>query len=188
VRYGEATHFVLMLGAVYAALGMAHAQTGDLESALKYVEKGIQLCSDTGVRNLLSMYYAYLGLVHSLSGDLKSAQRDEEEALKLAQEGKNKMLEGFSQIFLGSILGAADASRSAEAEEHILQGIKLLEELKLRPMCSMGYFYLGQHYASKGHREEALQTLKKAESAFQEMGMDFWASMAQLTLGTVTGQ
>jgi len=188
MRYAEATQFVHVLGGIYAALGMVYAQIGDLEAALKYLEKGIQLYSDAGVRHVLSMNYVYLGIVHSLSGDLKSAQRDEEEALKLAQEGKNKMLEGFSQIFLGSILGAADTSRSAEAEEYILQGIRLLEELKLRPMCSMGYFYLGQHYASTGHREEALQTLKKAESAFQEMGMDFWASMAQLTLGTVTGQ
>jgi len=114
----------------------------------------------------LSLDYALLGIVHSLSGDLKSGQRDEEEALKLAQESKSKMGEGLSQIYLGSILGAADTSRSAEAEEHILQGIRLLEELKLRPMCSMGYFYLGEHYASTGRREEALQTLKKAEAAF----------------------
>ena len=106
----------------------------------------------------------------------------------MAQEGEIKLGEGISQIYLGAILGAADTSRGAEAEEHILQGIRLAEELGLRPMCSIGNFYLGQHYARTGHREEALQALKKAEAAFQEMGMDFWASMARLALGTLTGQ
>jgi class 3 adenylate cyclase/tetratricopeptide (TPR) repeat protein len=182
VRYGEATQCVHVLGGTYAALGMVYFMMGDLEAALKYLERGIQLHSDAGVRCMLSTFYTYLGMVHSLSGDLKSAQRYTEEALKLAQEGKNKWAEGFSRIFLGPILSTADASQSAKAEEHMLQGIRLLDELRLRPMCSMGYLFLGQHYAGTGRREEALQTLKKAEAAFQEMGMDYYTSMAQVAL------
>jgi tetratricopeptide (TPR) repeat protein len=133
------------------------------------------------------MSYTNLGMVHFYSGDLKSAQRYTEVALELAQEGKSKSEEGFSRIWLGAILGMADASQSAEAEEHILQGIRLLDELGLRPMCSMGHLSLGQHYAGTGHREKALRTLKKAEAAFQEMGMDLNASMARAALENLQG-
>ena len=182
VRYGEATQCVHVLGGTYAALGMVYFMMGDLEAALKYLERGIQLLSDAGVRAMLSMEYTYLGMVHSFSGDLKSAQQYTEEALKLAQEGKNKLGEGLSRIFLGPILSMADASQSAKAEEHMLQGIRLLDELRLRPMCSMGYLFLGQHCAGTGRREDGLQYLRKALGMCEEMGMDYYAAMARAAL------
>jgi hypothetical protein len=41
------------------------------------------------------------------------------------------------------------------------------------PAISEGYFYLGKVYAEPGRKEEALKDMKKAESMFQEMGMDY---------------
>jgi predicted ATPase/class 3 adenylate cyclase len=179
LKYAEATQFVYGLGVIGGVLGVAYALAGDLEAALRYLERSIQLQSDLDIGATLSLNYTYLGMVHFLSGDLKRAQRYEEQALKLAQEGNNKWAEGLSLIFLGAILSTADTSQRAKAEEHMLQGIRLLDELGLRPIRAMGYFYLGQYYASIGQREQALQTLKKAEAEFQEMGMDFWLSVTQ---------
>ena len=185
IRCSEATQFVLELGAAHGFLGILYVQMGDLEAALKHLERSIQLHSDVGILSSLSLDNTYLGMVYFLSGDLKSAQRYAEEALQLSQECNNKWAGGLSLIFLGAILGTADASQSAQAEGHILQGIRLLDELGLRPMYSMGYFYLGQHYASTGQREQALQTLKKAEAEFQEMGMNIWLSLTQSSLATL---
>jgi hypothetical protein len=40
--------------------------------------------------------------------------------------------------------------------------------------CSgWGYFWLGEVYAESGRKEEALMNLKKAETMFREMGMDY---------------
>jgi hypothetical protein len=64
----------------------------------------------------------------------------------------------------------------------MLQGIRLLDELRLRPMCSMGYLFLGQHCAGTGRREDGLQYLRKALGMCEEMGMDYYAAMARAAL------
>jgi tetratricopeptide (TPR) repeat protein len=83
---------------------------------------------------------------------------------------------------VNSILGKEDISQSDKAQEYILEGIKILEERKIRPYSSRGYLYLGELYADMGQREKALETLKKAESAFRKMGMDYWLRRTQSAL------
>ena len=52
---------------------------------------------------------------------------------------------------------------------------------------SEGYLYLGELYADTGRREKAIETLKKAEGAFKEMGMDYWVRRTQDVLERVEG-
>jgi hypothetical protein len=108
-----------------------------------------------------------------------------EEALKITQDNKEKWIQCLSQIFLGAILVTADVSQSARAEEHILQGISVLEGIGFGPWCSIGYLFLGQHYAGIGRREEGLKYLRKALGTCEEMGMDYYASMARVALETL---
>jgi len=68
-----------------------------------------------------------------------------------------------------------------------MDGIRILDELKLKPWTSQGYLYLGELYADMGQREKAMETLKKAEGAFQEMGMDYWLCRTQEVLERVEG-
>ncbi len=42
---------------------------------------------------------------------------------------------------------------------------------------------MGELYADRGQRENALENLKKAEGMFQEMGMDYWLAQTQEVLG-----
>jgi TolA-binding protein len=85
------------------------------------------------------------------------------------------------------VLGKADKSQYNQAEECILQGIKLCNEWKMSPSCSEGYLFLGELYADNGQRQKALETLKKAEGAFQDMGMDYWLRRTQEVLEMVQG-
>ena len=75
---------------------------------------------------------------------------------------------------LGYILGRTEKPQIQKAEECILQGIKILDELKLKPQYAWGYFYLGELYANAGQKKKAIENLKEAETMFQEMGMDYW--------------
>jgi hypothetical protein len=43
-----------------------------------------------------------------------------------------------------------------------LQGIKILDELKLKPKCSTGYLFLGELYANRGQPDKALENRKKS--------------------------
>ena len=87
-------------------------------------------------------------------------------------------------IWLGRILGRRDPSRRDEAEEDVLRGIKILEKLKSKPFSTLGLLFLGECYLDMGEKEKAVETLKKAESMFQQMGMDYWLNRTQAALDT----
>ena len=187
VRYGEEGQIIPMLSVGCGALGWGYYFLGDLATAQEYIEKGFQIGRDAGLPMLVSHHYWAFSMVHFDSGDLKSARSCVEEALKLAQNNNEKHIEGPSRTFLGRIIGKADRSQFSEAEESILQGIKLLDEWKLKPYCSQGYLFLGELYADAGQREKALEHLKKAEGMFREMGMDYWLRRTQEVLERVQG-
>jgi tetratricopeptide (TPR) repeat protein len=183
IRYSEEAQFVGALGHAWWALGAGYYLLGDLEAARNHIEKGLKIHTDAGLSFNLSGFFRLLSMVHFDSGDLKSAQSCAEKAVELSQENNEKSNEGSSRIFLGRILGKRDPSQNDKAEESILQGIKILDELKLRPFFSQGYLSLGELYADTDQKEKALENLKKAEGMFQEMGMDYWLAKTREVLG-----
>jgi tetratricopeptide (TPR) repeat protein len=70
-------------------------------------------------------------------------------------------------------VGNVEPLKRDKAEEYIFQGIKISEELKLRPYIASGYLYLGELYADTSQREKALENLKKVEAEFKAIGMDY---------------
>jgi tetratricopeptide (TPR) repeat protein len=183
IRYSEEGQIDLALSVAWVGLGWAYRLLGELETAREHMEKGLKIHSDLGVAYHLSFYYGLLSMVHFDSGDLENAQHRAEEALKLSQKNHEKWPEGFVLTLLGRILGKAGISQNDKAGECILQGIKILDELKLKPNCSIGYFFLGELYANRGQPDKALENLKKAEGMFQEMGMDYWLTKTRGLLG-----
>ena len=187
VRYAEEAQNVAILATLWAGVGWGHYLVGELETARKHAERTIKIQSDAGASMLLAQAYWLLGVVHLDSGDLQSAQACIEGAITLAQNNNEKQTEGVSRCYLGRILGKADRSQHSRAEECILQGINILDELKLKPWASPGHLFLGELYADIGQKEKALETLKKAEGAFREMGMDYWLRRTQEVLERVQG-
>ncbi|MFX0203221.1 MAG: hypothetical protein ACFFCW_44525 [Candidatus Hodarchaeota archaeon] len=107
-------------------------------------------------------------------GHLKKAKTHIDQAIKLSQNNDEAHIEGLSRTFLGRIMEKINSSEIKTAENCILRGIDTLEKLGTKSLCSNGYFYLGELYADTGQRAKALENLKKAESNFQEMGMNYW--------------
>jgi len=183
IRYIEEVKFLALLGPAWTQLGSGYHLTGELETARKYIEKGLKIHIDAGFPFLLSTHYWSLSAVYFDSGDLKNAQSCIEEALRLSRDHDEKLMEGCSKIRLGRILGKAEPLESDNAEKYILQGIEISEELKIRPYVAQGYLFLGELYGDAARREKALESLKKAEGMFQEMGMDCWLAQTQEVLG-----
>ncbi|MCK4823380.1 hypothetical protein KA005_46940, partial [bacterium] len=179
VRYSEKGQVVVFLGLAWSSLGAGYYLLGELGTARNYMERGLKIHIEMGRESLLSLHYVFLSMVHFDSGDFKSAQNCVEKAVGFSQKNNERQWEGVSRIWLGRILGKADSSQSDKAEKNILEGIKLLEELKLRPYISQGYCFLGELDAYSGQREKALENLNKAKQMFQEMGMDYWLSKTQ---------
>jgi len=164
IKYGEEADINFMLGYLWSSLGMGHYFLGELDIALQYMEKGLKMQSDMGFPTGLSQHYYNQAMVYCDIGDLKKAQDCVEEALKLSQEYNEKFCEGMSTALQGRVLGKADPSQSSRAEELILQGIYILEELKVKPMVSLNYLLLAELYGNMGQSE-------KAQKIYREMGL-----------------
>jgi tetratricopeptide (TPR) repeat protein len=185
VRYFKETGFTPLLGHAWSGLGWGHYFMGQLETALEHMEKGLKVQSDAGLIHQLSRYHYSLSMVHIDLGNLEKAQRYIEGAPDVAHKNNERHIEADSRITLGRLLGKMGKSDVAKAEESIVKGISILDELKLKPSASLGHFFLGELYADKGQKDKALESLKKAEAAFQEMGMDYWLCRTQEVLERV---
>jgi predicted negative regulator of RcsB-dependent stress response len=72
-----------------------------------------------------------------------------------------------------------------EAQHQIRHGISILEGLKLKTFSAIGYLHLGEFFADAGRKEEALESLKKAEAMYLEMKVtpqSYWLKRAQEAL------
>jgi hypothetical protein len=108
-----------------------------------------------------------------------------EQGVKFAETNHEKFVEGLSWLQLGRTVGKMEESQFDKSEENIFKGMKILEELKLKPMYILGNLFLGELYSDAGQKEKALENLKKAEELFQQMGMDYWLARTRKVLQTV---
>jgi len=174
IKYSEEAKWYMIVGYAFGGLGFGQYLLEDLENARKNIEKGIKIVEDIEVQLALSGLYWLLSMVLFDLGEYGKALASIDEALILAQKYNEKRFEGLSRIWLGRILGKTDPNQFDKAEESILQGINILEEMRLKPFFSGGYLCLGEFYTDVDQKEKAQENLKKAKRMFQEMGMDYW--------------
>jgi tetratricopeptide (TPR) repeat protein len=179
IGYSEEVKFLIVLAWAWGFLGSAYTYLGDPETGRNYGEKGLKMQQDAGVEWFLSMQHLYLGNTHFQLGDLENARGLIEEGLRISQKNNEKCIEAIAWTFLGRVLGRLETPQIRKAEEDILHGMKIGDELKGKPFYAQGHLFLGELYARGGQKEKALEHLKKAETMFQEMGMDYWLGVAR---------
>jgi tetratricopeptide (TPR) repeat protein len=183
IKKVEEVKFVTVLGLAWLGMGLAHYLIGEFSDARKYIEKGLRIYREAEISFWRAYHYLALGQVHFGLGDLNNAKAAIEEALNLSHHNSERHIEGCSKIWLGRVLGKAETSQVTRAEEFIIHGMRLCEELSLRPFHAEGHFLLGELYANNGQTEKALENLQIAEGMFQGMGMDYWLDKTQAALG-----
>ena len=185
IVYCEELQLLAISGMSWTGKGWAYYLMGELEIALEYAEKAIQIQRDTGITFFSSTSYCLLSRIHLDLHHPKKARVYIEKSLKSARDNNEEGATGLSMIWLGKVLGTESDIEHAKAEKVMLQGIDILEQLKLKPWAYQGYLHLGKLYADTGQTAKALQALEKAEVAFEEMGMDYWLQRAQDVLAKV---
>ena len=178
----ETVQIYVFLGMCWTWLGLGHHLVGETETALDCIQKGLQIQEEYRVPFWLSSQYYTLSWVHYDLGNLEKARAYSEEALSLSKKAGEKLWYGSSVIGHGRILAKMRAVELDEAEALMKLGIRLLEDMRLRPLYSVGYLRLGELYKDAGRIHEALESLKKAEGMFREMGMDYWLGKTQEVL------
>jgi len=182
IKHLEEGKVVFFLGIPWCGLGWGLHLLGKNVAARKRVEKGLDIQLSTGIPSYLSLFHLILCMIHFDLGDLNNAQTCAQKAFELSKQNNEKNFEATSLIWLGRILKKANPSRIDIAGDHILEGIKICNDLKIKPFYSIGYLFLGELYSGTGQREKALVSLKKAEGMFQEMGMGYWLTKTQKVL------
>ena len=103
------------------------------------------------------------------TGDLRRARECAEEALRISQECNGKACEGMARVLLGCMVEEMTPAIIEEAQRQIRHGISILEDSKIKAWSTVGYLLLGEFLANAGRKEEALESLKKAETLYEEM-------------------
>jgi tetratricopeptide (TPR) repeat protein len=183
IGYLEKSQGVMFLPEVWSYIGGAYSLLGESERALKFTEKGLKMQMETGFP--VSIIHWFSTFVYFDLGNLNEAKVHAQQTLNLTQKSHQKYLEGISWLQLGRILGKMDGSQLRKAEEHILKGMKIVDELETKPAYAWGYFFLGELYADAGQKEKAIENLKKAEAMYQKMGMDYWLARTKKVLEMV---
>jgi tetratricopeptide (TPR) repeat protein len=185
IKYFKETGVAFLLGQAWSCLGAGYFLLGKHEEARDNAEKGVEFNKEAGLPAVQPFLEYILALIHLAARDLESARGCAEEALKLSREYKTKTWEALTWTALGKIVGEADPSQINVAEQYIRQGISMAEETSFRSLSAQGYLLLGELFTDTGRREEALESLKKAETMYQEMGVtpqSYWLKRTQEAL------
>jgi class 3 adenylate cyclase/tetratricopeptide (TPR) repeat protein len=185
IGYLEKLKAVFFLPLAWCLVGDGYRLMGDPGKALGFEEKGLNMKMHIGAPGWLSLHLWALSLVHFDLGNLNKARVHAERALNLAQRNHEKYFEGESWLQLGRIFGKMEGLQLHKAEEHILKGMEILDELETKPAYARGYINLGELYANAGQKEKALENLNKGEAMFQEMGMDYDLARTKKVLETL---
>jgi tetratricopeptide (TPR) repeat protein len=182
IMNNEKAQYTPTLPYSYSWFGLVCALAGDSQTGRKHAEKGLKISSDAGYSWLRSLHYFSMGICHAESGEYDVARHAFEKGLIICRENHEKIIEGSLLIWLGRVLGKSQLPENTEAHNSILRGIRVSEELSHRPDLAIGNFFLGEFYADRGEKEEAVEYLKKALKLLNEMEMQYWPDEVQKVL------
>ena len=177
IKYCEQGEALIWLGLAWTGLGMGHFFINDREAALRYITKGMEIQKNAGIPYYMSFHHFALGMVHLASGNVKLSEESFQEALRLSDNHNEKWIQGTARIYLGITIAQDDNCKLETAEKSILEGISILEDRKIIPWASIGYFNLGMVQTHLGDKKQAHLNLKNAERMFKEMGMNYWLTL-----------
>jgi tetratricopeptide (TPR) repeat protein len=165
----EEAEIFLGLEIAWGMVGAGYFLCRDYDNAIKSGEKSLKFGKEFGMPYNVAWSYWHMAMTLRDAGDLRRAREYAEEALRISQECNGKSVEGLAQILLGCMVEEITPSIIEKAQHQIRHGIAILDDLKLKSWSAVGYLLLGEFLANAGRKEEATESLKKAETLYEEM-------------------
>jgi tetratricopeptide (TPR) repeat protein len=169
IKIYEEAEISLGLDCAWYALGGGYCLRGEYEKAMDAGEKSLKLAKEMGLPFMVSGSYWFLAMTLRAMGDLGRARECAEEALRISRGCNSKSLEGMSRVLLGCMVVEMTPAIIEKAQNQVREGISILEDYKLKAWSAIGYLLVGEFLASAGRKEEAMESLKKAETLYEEM-------------------
>ncbi len=187
VEYMREAQVTVSFGWFSSLLAHAYSRLGETEPARVHAQQALRMQQESGVPNYEHIVLWQVGLAELNSGNPTGATAYLQRALEVAQMRSVTGWKGAAFIGLGAAIGEADIAQHPKAEEHILQGIDILDEYRIRPFGAQGSLFLAELYAKIGEKAKALDCLNRARGMFQEMGMDYWLAKTEKALASLRG-
>jgi tetratricopeptide (TPR) repeat protein len=181
----EEAEIFLGLEIAWGLVGAGYYLCKEYDNAIKSGEKSLKLGKEFGIPYNVAWSYWHMAMTLRDAGDLRHARECAEEALRISKECNGKSVEGLAQALLGCMVEQMAPAIIEEAQHQVRHGIAILEELKLKSWSAIGYLLLGEFLSNAGRKEEALESLKKAEALYQEMEVtpeSYWLTRTKVAL------
>jgi tetratricopeptide (TPR) repeat protein len=179
IGYLERGQIFVLLGLAWNGVGRARYFLGDLQDALTYAEKGLNVHTDAGVTYNLSAHHWFLAFVHYELGNLAAARRQLDESYRLARKNRESYYMALSKMLRGKVDLEAGAVTPREAEKTISLAARMLATQGVRPQVGIAHLSLAEISFRMENRRKMSANLNKALTLFQEMGMVYWMEKAR---------
>ncbi|MDI6810854.1 MAG: tetratricopeptide repeat protein [archaeon] len=149
-------------------LGVIFYYSGDLDKALEYYEKALELNDELGMKEGIAAVFGNIGAVYFTKGELDKALQYFEKALKLNEELGNK--KGMANQ-LGN-MGVLYFTKGEldKASGSYKKALKIFEESGIKEGIATLLGNIGALYFTKGEPDKALEYLRRILGLHDEFG------------------
>lgn len=185
IEHFEKSQGLLLLPVSWAALGYGRYLLGDFPGAVEHMEKGLRMQMESGMFYNLPLYHLWLSSAYFALNDFTKALSHAEEGILSAKKNNQRHYEGQCLMRLGMAKWKTKKISMDEAKQCVLGGLRIQNEMRIKPLEAIGYLYLGELFAEASERERSVENIKTAEEMFNRMGMDYWLTRAQKLLASL---
>ncbi|MBI3988378.1 MAG: AAA family ATPase [candidate division NC10 bacterium] len=186
--YQEARHIAERAGDLFRVLmvkfleGQAHTMAGDPARGRVLLEESLALTEQIGTRFALAWQKTYLAACLLALGELEAVPPLCHEAIRLAEETGDKVRNALAHRTLAEAFFYLEPSDLEQAEHAILNAIRILQEIGVKPDLARSYVSYARLLKAKGEEEKANEHLAQAIGMFREMGMAWDLARAEQVL------
>ena len=165
----ELEKFKKSLANSYNNIGLIYYDQGNLEKALEYHEKSLDISEEIGDKKGMSFSYNNIGIIYKNQGNLEKALEYNEKSLDISKEIGDKKGIGKNYYNLGIFYD--DQGNLEKALEYYEKSLEIYKEIGYKKEMSNSYNNIGIIYADQGNLEKALGYLLKAKIIFEEINI-----------------
>ncbi len=163
-------------------LGGFLVMTGDHDTGVETLERARRAGEQLGTRLFLSVFQAYRAEASLANSEADQATRHAREAIATAKDTDDQWSEAWARRLLGEALCLRGGVDLREAEEEILEAIRIQQEIGAQPELARSYVSHARLLGAKGERDQVWDTLTRATAMFRQMGMAWDLECAQEVL------
>jgi hypothetical protein len=119
-----------------------------------------------------SVPYWFLSQIHLEEEIIDEALEYARLALSQALANNETYIEAEAYVLIGACLDRKGAAKEAEAS--LAKGIRMLEDLSLKPYIGVANMYLAEFYRNRRAKRRADKAASLAYDAFSANGMSYW--------------